>query len=47
MPEVPEGTQLIHRVECPYGPLVEDIIMKSGRPAGAHTIADVQAFAEL
>ncbi|MDI8083813.1 TonB-dependent receptor, partial [Salmonella enterica subsp. enterica serovar Kentucky] len=23
-PEVPEGTQLIHRVECPYGPLVEE-----------------------
>lgn len=23
-PEIPEGTQLIHRVECPYGPLVEE-----------------------
>ena len=22
-PEIPEGTQLIHRIECPYGPLVE------------------------
>lgn len=23
-PEIPEGTQLIHRIECPYGPLVEE-----------------------
>jgi hypothetical protein len=23
-PEIPEGTQLIHRVECPFGELVED-----------------------
>lgn len=23
-PEIPQGTQLIHRVECPYGPLVEE-----------------------
>lgn len=44
-PEVPEGTQLIHRVECPYGPLVEE---KLDAWLAAHTIADVQArFAEL
>ncbi len=39
------GTQLIHRVECPYGPFVEE---ETGRARLAHTIADVQArFAEL
>ncbi|EBL0156462.1 L-carnitine CoA-transferase [Salmonella enterica] len=44
-PEVPEGTQLIHRVECPYGPLVEE---KLDAWLATHTIADVQArFAEL
>ncbi|WP_176264981.1 CoA transferase, partial [Salmonella enterica] len=39
-PEVPEGTQLIHRVECPYGPLVEE---KLDAWLATHTIADVQA----
>ena len=44
-PEVPEGTQLIHRVECPYGPLVEE---KLDAWLATHTIAEVQArFAEL
>ena len=44
-PEVPEGTQLIHRIECPYGPLVEE---KLDAWLLAHTIAEVKArFAEL
>ncbi|EAM3331268.1 L-carnitine CoA-transferase [Salmonella enterica] len=44
-PEVPEGTQLIHRIECPYGPLVEE---KLDAWLATRSIADVQArFAEL
>jgi L-carnitine CoA-transferase len=44
-PEVPEGTQLIHRIECPYGPLVEE---KLDAWLLTHTIAEVKArFAEL
>lgn len=30
-PEIPEGTQLIHRIECPYGPLVEENSMPGWR----------------
>ncbi|STF43705.1 crotonobetainyl-CoA:carnitine CoA-transferase [Escherichia coli] len=37
-PEIPEGTQLIHRIECPYGPLVEE---KLDAWLAAHTIAEV------
>lgn len=29
-PEIPEGTQLIHRIECPYGPLVEEKLDAAG-----------------
>ncbi|EOU7596338.1 CoA transferase, partial [Shigella sonnei] len=44
-PEIPEGTQLIHRIECPYGPLVEE---KLDAWLAAHTIAEVkERFAEL
>jgi crotonobetainyl-CoA:carnitine CoA-transferase CaiB-like acyl-CoA transferase len=44
-PEVPEGTQLIHCIECPYGPLVEE---KLDAWLLTHTIAEVKArFAEL
>lgn len=38
-PEIPEGTQLIHRIECPYGPLVEE---KLDAWLAAHTIAEVK-----
>ncbi|WP_205414300.1 CoA transferase, partial [Serratia marcescens] len=37
--EIPEGTQLIHRIECPYGPLVEE---KLDAWLAAHTIAEVK-----
>lgn len=44
-PEIPEGTQLIHRIECPYGPLVEE---KLDAWLATHTIAEVkERFAEL
>ncbi|XEG68555.1 L-carnitine CoA-transferase [Edwardsiella tarda] len=44
-PEIPEGTQLIHRIECPHGELVEE---KLDAWLAQHTIAEVQArFAEL
>ena len=44
-PEIPAGTQLIHRIECPYGPLVEE---KLDAWLAAHTIAEVkERFAEL
>lgn len=44
-PEVPVGTQLIHRIECPHGPLVEE---KLDRWLAARTINEVQTrFAEL
>ncbi|MGO2346438.1 MAG: CoA transferase, partial [Providencia sp.] len=39
-PEIPEGTQLIHRVECPYGPLVEE---KLDEWLGARSIDEVLA----
>lgn len=38
-PEIPEGTQLIHRIECPYGPLVEE---KLDAWLATHTIAEVK-----
>ncbi len=44
-PEIPEGTQLIHRVECPYGPLVEE---KLDEWLGSRSIDEVLArLAEL
>jgi L-carnitine CoA-transferase len=44
-PEIPEGTQLIHRIECPYGQLVED---KLDEFLASRTIEQTLArFAEL
>lgn len=39
-PEIPEGTQLIHRVECPHGPLVEE---KLDEWLGARSMDEVLA----
>lgn len=44
-PEIPEGTQLIHRIECPFGQQVED---KLDEFLATRTIAQVlERFAEL